>query len=142
MRVPTMAFRPHVQGSAAPLRLRHSAGELSDGAGLLLLRRLWDRLGLGARLDTQASWLRGRYRTGLMVELWIVLLLHGGGAMDDLRRLEGRGIRRLFGWRSVPNPTTFGRWLRRGGERLAQQLDRLLWHMVRARWAEGGCRAQ
>jgi len=127
-----------VQGRAAPLRLRHSAGELTDGAGLLLLRRLWDRLGLGERLDTQASWLGGAYRPSLMVELWVVLLLYGGGSMDDLRWLAGRGIRRLFGWRSVPDATTFGRWLRRGGERLARQLDTVLWQMMRGRWAVAG----
>jgi hypothetical protein len=120
------------------LRLRHSAGELTDGGGLLLVRRLWDRLGLGERIDTEAAWLRGDYRPSLMVELWVVLLLYGGGCMDDLRLLGGRGIRRLFGWKAVPDPTTFGRWLRRGGERLAEQLDAVLWQMVRARWAVAG----
>jgi hypothetical protein len=124
-----------VQGRAAPLRLRHSAGELTDGAGLLLVRRLWDRLGLGQQIDTEAAWLRGDYRPSLMVELWIVLLLYGGGCMDDLRLLGGRGIRRLFGWKNVPDATTYGRWLRRGGERLAGQLDVVLWQAVRARWA-------
>jgi hypothetical protein len=67
-----------------------------------------------------------------------VLLLYGGGSMDDLRWLAGRGIRRLFGWQAVPDPTTFGRWLRRGGERLAGRLDGVLWQMVRARWAVAG----
>jgi hypothetical protein len=138
VRVHTIASRPHVQGAPAPLRLRHSAGELTDGGGLLLVRRLWDRLGLGRRIDTEAAWLRGDYRPSLLVELWIVLLLYGGGCMDDLRLLSGRGIRRLFGWKAVPNPTTFGRWLRRGGKRLAGQLDRVLWQMVRARWATTG----
>ena len=36
--------RPHLQGDPAPLRLRHSARDLTDGGGLVLLRRLWDRL--------------------------------------------------------------------------------------------------
>lgn len=138
MRVHTIASRPHVQGTSAPLRLRHSAGELTDGGGLLLVRRLWDRLGLGERIDARAAWLSGHYRSSLLVESWIVLLLYGGGAMDDLRWLAGRGIRRLFGWAAVPDPTTFGRWLRRGGERLAGQLDAVLWQMVRARWAGTG----
>lgn len=127
-----------MQGSPAPLRLRHSAGELTDGAGLLLLRGLWDRLELGQRIDTEAAWLRGHYRPSLMVELWVMLLLYGGGCMDDLQLLGGRGIRRLFGWKTVPDPTTFGRWLRRGGERLAGQLDVVLWQMVRARWRRSG----
>lgn len=138
MRVHTIASRPHVQGSPAPLRLRHSAGELTDGGGLLLVRRLWDRLGLGQRIDAEAAWLRGEYRPSLMVELWTTLLLYGGGSMDDLYLLGGRGIRRLFGWKRVPDPTTFGRWLRRGGERLAGQLDAVLWQMVRARWGRSG----
>lgn len=138
MRVHTIASRPHVQGTSAPLRLRHSAGELSDGGGLLLVRRLWDQLGLGQRIDTEAAWLRGEYRPSLMVELWTTLLLYGGGSMDDLHLLGGRGIRRLFGWKRVPDPTTFGRWLRRGGERLAGQLDAVLWQMVRARWGRSG----
>jgi hypothetical protein len=127
-----------VQGIAAPLRLRHSAGELTDGGGLLLLRRLWDRLGLGQAIDEQSGWLAGEYRPSLLVELWVVLLLYGGGCMDDLALLRGRGVRRLFGWKAVPNPTTFGRWLRRGGARLAVQLDRVLWRVVRARWAARG----
>ncbi len=138
MRVHTIVSRPHVQGTRAPLRVRHSAGELTDGAGLLLVRRLWDRLGLGVRIDQQAAWLPGVFRPSLMVEMWIALLLYGGGRMDDLRRLAGRGVRRLFGWKAVPDPTTFGRFLRRGGERLARQLDEVLWQVVRARWIQEG----
>ncbi|MET0395556.1 MAG: hypothetical protein ABW277_01890 [Longimicrobiaceae bacterium] len=73
-----------------------------------------------------------------MVELWTTLLLYGGGCMDDLHLRSGRGIRRLFGWKRVPDATTFGRWLRRGGERLAGQLDAVLWQIVRARWRRSG----
>ncbi len=138
MRVHTIDSRPHVQGTSAPLRLRHSAGELTDGAGLLLVRRLWDRLGLGAWLDKGGKWLPGLFRPSLLVEMWVVLLLYGGGRMDDLRLLSGRGIRRLFGWWAVPDPSTFGRFLRRGGERLARQIDAALWNAVQARWAQVG----
>lgn len=138
VRVHTIVSRPQVQGTRAPLRVRHSAGELTDGAGLLLVRRLWDRLGLGVRIDQQSAWLPGVFRPSLMVEMWIALLLYGGGRMDDLRLLAGRGVRRLFGWKAVPDPTTFGRFLRRGGERLARQLDEVLWQVVRARWIQEG----
>jgi hypothetical protein len=138
VRVHSIGSRPHVQGSPAPLRLRHSAAELTDGAGLLLVRRLWDRLGLGQRIDQDATWLVGDYRPSLMVEVWVVLLLYGGGSMDHLRWLAGRGMRRLFGWAAVPDPTTFGRFLRRGGERLSELLDALLWQVVRTRWAVVG----
>lgn len=134
MRVHRIPSRPHVQGSGAPLRLRHSAGELIDGGGLVLLRCAWDALGLGAWLDERTAALPGRYRASLMVEIWTALLLYGGGWMDDLKLLGSRGIRRLFGWMSVPDPTTFGRWLRRSGDVLVPLLDELVWRVVRLRW--------
>ena len=81
--------RPHVQGSGRPLRVRHSAQNLTDG----------------------------------------------GGVIDDLPLLERRGVRRIFGWIRVPDPTTFGRWRRRASERMVPLLDELLWRMVRQRWA-------
>jgi hypothetical protein len=130
--------RPHVQGVSTPLRLRHSAGELTDGGGLLLIRRTWDLLDIGSWLDRRTGELPGRFRPSLMVELWVVLLLYGGGWMDDLKRLGRRGIRRLFGWKAVPDPTTFGRWLRRSGAALVPVLDELLRELVRRRWQVSG----
>lgn len=137
VRAQRIPSRPHVQGSPAPLRLRHASGELSDGAGLVLLRKLWDRLDLGHWIDTKVK-LAGAYRPSLMVELWVALLFYGGGHMDHLPWLKHRGVRRLFGWSSVPDPTTYGRWLRRGGEAAAGQLDVLLWSVVRSRWQKVG----
>ncbi len=130
--------RPFVQGSPAPLRLRHSARGLTDGAGLLLFRQLWDRLQLGERIDQHAPDIGGRLRSPLMIESWLALLLYGGGTMDYLEWLEGRGMRSIFGWKTVPDPTTFGRWLRRGGDEMVKLIDDLTWVSVRARWAEKG----
>jgi len=130
--------RPHVQGSGAPLRVRHSAQNLTDGGGLVLLRRLWDALDLGSTIDRSAQAVGGYFRPSLMVEVWVVLLLYGGQVMDDLRLLDRRGIRRLFGWVRVPDPTSFGRWLRRAGPTLVPLLDEVLWHVVRRRWAAAG----
>ena len=130
--------RPHVQGSAAPLRLRHSARNLTDGGGLVVIRRLWDALDLGSLIDRGAQAVGGYFRPSLMVEVWVVLLLYGGQVMDDLPLLDRRGIRRLFGWVRVPSPTSFGRWLRRAGEALVPLLDELLWYVVRRRWAAAG----
>lgn len=126
--------RPHVQGASAPLRLRHSAQNLTDSGGLVLLRRLWDRLSLGALLDRQATDLSGHYRPSLMVEVWTALLFYGGGVLDDLPLLQHRGVRRIFGWVRVPDPTTFGRWLRRCGAALVPILDEANWAVVRWRW--------
>ena len=130
--------RPHVQGSAQPLRVRHSARNLTDGGGLVLVRKLFDRLGLGGWIDCRTGKEKGFFRPSLMVEVWVVLLLYGGGVMDDLPLLERRGVDRIFGWVRVPHPTTFGRWLRRVAERMVPLLDTLLWYMVRRRWALSG----
>lgn len=74
--------RPHVQGAGAPLRLRHSARNLTDGGGLVIIRRLWDQLDLGTWIDAHACALGGYFRPSLMFELWVVLLLYGGRVLD------------------------------------------------------------
>jgi len=130
--------RPHVQGATCPLRLTHNAHGLTDGAGLLLVRQLWDRLQLGARIDQRTADVDRRYHSSLFIEIWVTLLLYGGGVLDDLHRFSARGVARLFGWRTVPDPTSFGRWLRRAGTVLPALLDELLWYLVRARWAVVG----
>ena len=138
VRVHHIESRPHVQGSSSALRLRHSSGELTDGGGLLLIRRVWDQLGIGEWLESRTREIGGRFRPTLMVEVWVILLLYGGGAMDDLKLLGARGIRQLFGWVRIPDPTTYGRWLRRSGEKLVPVLDRLLWLLVQRRWQQAG----
>ena len=86
MRHHHMGSRPHVQGSRRPLRVRHSAQNLTDIGGLVLVRKLFDWLGMR------------HGRPGLMTEVWIALLLYGGGVIDDLPLLERRSVRRIFGW--------------------------------------------
>jgi hypothetical protein len=130
--------RPHLQGDPAPLRLRHSAGNLTDGAGLLLLRRLWDQLGLGRTIDESVRGMPGAYRPSLFVEIWVALLFYGGVWLDDLRRFRSRGVRRLFGWATVPDPTTIGRFLRRAAEGLVPALDELVWRALLVRWQAVG----
>lgn len=108
-----------------------SVHELTDGAGLVLLRGLWNELGLGAWIAARAAEVGGWFRSLLMVEVWTALSWYGGGWMDDLRLLARRRVRRLFGWEQVPDPTTFGHSLRRAGGVLVPQRDRLLWRFVR-----------
>ncbi|WP_420442117.1 transposase [Candidatus Palauibacter sp.] len=127
-----------MQGSAAALGVRGGGGRITDAGGLVVVRRLWDALGLGRWIDDRAREVPGRYRPSLMVELWVVLLLYGGGAMDDLPLLERRGVRRIFGWTRVPHPATFGRWLRCSAAAMSPLLDELLWRMVRRRWEMAG----
>jgi hypothetical protein len=76
--------RPFVQGSSAPIRMRPDGGSLTDGAGLVAIRGLWDRLDLGRWLGARSIDCPGLYRPPLMVELWVMLLLYGGGWLDDL----------------------------------------------------------
>ena len=73
--------RPHVQGSAAALRVRGGGGRITDAGGLVVVRKLWDALGLGGWIDRRSGNVPGRYRPSLMVESWVVLLLYGGGVM-------------------------------------------------------------
>ena len=138
MRHHRIESRPAVQGDPAPLRLLHDATNLTDGGGLVLLRRVWDQLRLGERIDEHAPAIGGRYRASLFIEVWLVLLLYGGGVLEDLDAVATRGVRRLFGWCAVPDPTTMGRWLRRGGPAMIALLDQLVWYLVRARWAQVG----
>jgi hypothetical protein len=104
----------------------------------VLIRRLWDQLQVGAWIDGRTTGVPGLFRSSLMVELWVSLLLYGGTVIDDLAWFRARGIRRLFGWVRVPDPTTFGRWLRRAGEPLVPVLDELVWHLVQVRWRQVG----
>ncbi len=133
-----IGHRPHVQGSAAALRVRGGGGRITDGGGLVAVRRLWDALGLGGWIDRRSGSVAGRYRPSLMVELWVVPLPCGGGVMDDLPLLERRGVRRVFGWSRVPHPATFGRWPRCAAPVLSPLLDELPWRMVRRRWEMSG----
>lgn len=130
--------RPHVQGCEAALGLETTEERLTDGAGLVPFRALWDRLGLGAHLDEVLAWMPGRYRPASHIEQWLMLLLYGGTHMDHLRLLEERGVAALFGWDAVVDPTSFGRFLRRGGKRAATEVDSVLRRMVRARWDAAG----
>jgi hypothetical protein len=108
--------------------------QLTDAAGLVPLRLAWDGLGIGAALDKGLSSVGGRYRPSLLCEQWVTLLQYGGSCMDHLPLLESRGVRTLFGWKAVVDPTTFGRFLRKAGEQGAKVSDELLRKAVRARW--------
>jgi hypothetical protein len=131
--------RPSVQGSAAALALETTEEQLTDGAGLAPVRALWDRLNMGAHLNDVLGWMRGRYRPALQIEQWLAMLVYGGTHMDHLPLLGARGVQALFGWERVVDPTTFGRFLRKGGERAAQKVDEVLRRVVRSRWeATGG----
>jgi hypothetical protein len=130
--------RPRVQGDASALGVEFTREKLTDAPGLLALRALMDGLGVGAALDGAGKRIGGIYRPSLMVEQWMSVLWYGGGCMDDLERLEARGVRDLFGWKAVVDPTTYGRWLRRAGAAMAQIVEDLLREVVALRWSVVG----
>lgn len=130
--------RPHVQGKGSALKIGMTGEQLTDGAGLLALRETWDKLRLGEFLDRKLSEVGGDYRPSLLVEQWTALLPYGGSCMDDLPLLASRGVQALYGWEAVPHPTSFGRFLRRGGEKAAKAVEEALRRVVRARWAAEG----
>jgi hypothetical protein len=133
-----ISARPHVQGEDRALQVEWTDERLTDGPGLLSLRSAWDALGLGAALDGMCAAVGGRYRPSLMVEQWLALLWYGGGCLDHLEFLEKRGVRELFGWESIADPTTFGRWLRRGGDPVAEAVEKLTREVVQLRWSVCG----
>src|SRR3954452_21795879 len=134
-----MDRRPHVQGDAAAIDVELTDEVLTDGAGLTVLRALWDKLEIGAYLDRELAEVGGRYRPSLHAEQWIALLAYGGGCMDHLPLLESRGVRALPGWERVVHPTSFGRFVRRVGRACAKACDEVLRKVVQARWkAVGG----
>ena len=133
-----MDRRPHVQGDSVAIDVEVTKEVLTDGAGMAVLRSLWDRLDLGGYLDDRLKGVGGYYRPSLHAEQWTSLLLYGGGCMDHLPMLESRGVRALFGWERVVDPTSFGRFLRRAGMKGAEVTDEAVRKVVRARWAASG----
>lgn len=133
-----MNRRPHVQGDAAAIDVEVTTEVMTDAAGLGVIRSAWDRLDLGGYLDKHLETVGGHYRPSLYAEQWTSLLLYGGGCMDHLPLLESRGVRALFGWERVVDPTSFGRFVRRAGLEGAAVMDEALRKVVRARWAASG----
>jgi hypothetical protein len=131
--------RPYVQGNAAALYVEETSESFTGAAGLVPLRMAWDRMGAGKALDEALPEVGGAYRPAICAEQWIALLAKGGYAMDHLAQLESDHVQALFGWSDVVDPTTFGRFLRRGGKKAAAAVDEVLRGVVRARWdASGG----
>jgi hypothetical protein len=130
--------RPHVQGDACGLAVEFTDERLTDAPGLLGLRALVDALGVSAALDALGAKIGGDFRPATMVEQWLSVLWYGGGCLDHLKLLEARGVRELFGWNAVADPTTFGRWLRRDGDEMGKQVEEVMREVVSLRWGVVG----
>jgi hypothetical protein len=130
--------RPHVQGNHGGVGVEFTGEKLTDAPGLLGLRAVMDTLGIGAELDQLGAEIGGEYRPSLMVEQWLSMLWYGGGCMDHLEQLEARGVREIFGWTAIPDPTTYGRWLRRAGDEMGGHVEEVEREAVSMRWSVVG----
>src|SRR4051794_41950412 len=110
-----MDRRPHVQGDAAAIDVELTDEVLTDGAGLTVLRALWDKLEIGAYLDRELAEGGGRNRPSLHAEQWIALLAYGGGRVAHPPLPEGRGTWAVVGRGGGGRPTRDRRVVRRGG---------------------------
>ncbi len=133
-----ISARPHVQGDARGLAVEFTGEKLTDAPGLLGLRAILDALGVSVMLDALGAKIGGDFRPATMVEQWLSVLWYGGGCLDHLKQLEARGVRELFGWKAVPDPTTYGRWLRRDGDEMGKQVEEVLREVVSLRWGVVG----
>ena len=132
-----------MQGRAESLVVRATDAKLTDGGGMVVLRKLWDVLGIGESIRDGTQGIGGMYRPETMVEMWAALVLHGERVMDELPQLESRGVADIFGWEKIPDPSTFGRWLRRVGAEMPRILEEEVWRITRSRWeANGGVPAK
>lgn len=133
-----ISARPCVQGEKVGLVVREGKARLTDAAGLLGLRKVWDDLGIGAYLEAEAGRGTEQYRVSTIVEQWCALLYYGGGRLDDVDWLSGRGVKELFGWAKIPDPTTIGRWLRRRATEKRVAVEKALRCAVLKRWRAVG----
>lgn len=100
----------------APLVLRFRACDLTSHAGLELIRRYWDGLGLAGLIrDQVAARLPGTdYGATPIILLLLTLIIVGGRRLAHLAWLERDPlVLRTCGLARIPTARTVGRWLER-----------------------------
>ena len=120
MRV-TVAKRP------ALVRVAASSQQITAYAGLVLVRELWDQLGLSGLLEAVTVKRRRRgYSPAQAVLALVETLIVGGECLDDAALLRGDRAQELLRGHAVPDPTTLGRFLARFNLGHVCQLNRAL----------------
>jgi Transposase DDE domain group 1 len=116
-----------VAGGSALVRVTGSSQQITAHAGLVLVRELWDRLGLPALLDAITVKRRRRgYSPAQAILALCETLLAGGECLDDVGLLRGDSAQELLRGHGLPEPTTLGRFLRRFTLGHLGQLNRAL----------------
>ena len=91
-----------------------SRQQLTSHAGLVLVRELAGRLGVGELLDRVTVKQRSRGYSPSQAMLGLCeTLIAGGECLDDVALLRGDSAQELLRGHGLPEPTTLGRFLRR-----------------------------
>src|SRR5712691_293295 len=104
-----------------------STQQLTAHAGLVLVRELADRLGVGELLDRVTVKKRQRgYSPAQAILALCETLIAGGECLDDVALLRADSAQELLRGHGLPEPTTLGRFLRRFTLGHIGQLNRAL----------------
>ncbi len=114
-------------GRSALVRVAASTQQLTSHAGLVLVRELAGRLGVGELLDRVTVKKRGRGYTPSQAILGLCeTLIAGGDCLDDVALLRADSAQELLRGHGLPEATTLGRFLRRFSLGHIGQLNRAL----------------
>jgi len=109
------------------VRVAASSQQITAHAGLVLVRELAARLGVGELLDCVTVKKRRRGYSPAQVILGLCeALIAGGECLDDVALLRGDSAQELLRGHGLPEPTTLGRFLRRFSLGHIGQLNRVL----------------
>jgi Transposase DDE domain group 1 len=120
-------LRVKVTERSALVRVAASTQQLTSHAGLVLVRELSARLGVGELLDRVTVKKRGRgYSPAQAILGFCETLIAGGECLDDIALLRADSAQELLRGHGLPEPTTLGRFLRRFSLGHIGQLNRAL----------------
>jgi len=120
-------LRVKVTERSALVQVAASTQQLTSHAGLLLVRELADRLGVGELLDRVTVKRRRRGYSPAQAILGLCeTLIAGGECLDDIALLRGDSAQELLRGHGLPEATTLGRFLRRFSLGHIGQLNRAL----------------
>lgn len=116
-----------VTGRSALVQVAASSQQITAHAGLVLVRELAARLGVGELLErvTVKKRMRG-YSPAQAILGLCETLIAGGECLDDVALLRGDSAQELLRGHGLPEPTTLGRFLRRFSLGHIGQLNRAL----------------
>jgi DDE family transposase len=120
-------LRVKVTERSALVLVAASTQQLTSHAGLVLVRELASRLGVGELLDRVTVKKRGRgYSPAQAILALCETLIAGGECLDDVALLRADSAQELLRGHGLPEPTTLGRFLRRFSLGHIGQLNRAL----------------